>query len=80
VEARRYLARILDGVDRADLPGPLLAQQHALDLLEEFATPRSIEILEAIAQGAPKARLTEQAKAALARIARRPAPLAETNR
>jgi hypothetical protein len=59
---KRLLSRI-DGAARQDL--------RAVEVLERIATPEARGILEALAQGAPEARLTREAKAALIRLERR---------
>ncbi|HKB34805.1 MAG TPA: hypothetical protein VKD72_00015, partial [Gemmataceae bacterium] len=46
----------------------------ATAVLERLGTTEARRLLQTLAVGAPGARLTEQAKAALGRLARRPAP------
>jgi hypothetical protein len=45
----------------------------ALEVLEHVGTPEARRVLEALGHGAPGARLTEEAKAATERLAKRPA-------
>jgi WD40 repeat protein len=72
-EARR---RLEDLLDRLADPGPspeALRLLRAMEVLEGIGTPVAREVLEALAGGAPEARLTQEAKAALRRLDRRPA-------
>jgi hypothetical protein len=48
-----------------------LRQVRAVELLERIGTPESRKILENLAGGVPAAWLTQEAKAALARLATR---------
>jgi hypothetical protein len=43
-------------------------EARAVQLLERIGTPEARQVLEEVAQGAPSARLTEEAKAALGRL------------
>jgi hypothetical protein len=45
----------------------------AVAVLEQTGTPEARQVLEALRQGPAEARLTREAKAALTRLARRPA-------
>jgi hypothetical protein len=70
-EVRRRLERLL-----AKLDGPLTASEElrnlrSLEVLEYVNTPKARVVLKALAQGAPEARLTLDAKAALERFAKR---------
>jgi hypothetical protein len=47
-------------------------QQRALAVLEHAGTPAAWRVLAALARGAPEARLTQAARAALERLSRRP--------
>jgi hypothetical protein len=53
--------------------GNRLRQHRAILALEERGTHRARHLLQKLATGAPEARLTQEAKAALERLARRPA-------
>jgi hypothetical protein len=46
-----------------------------LEVLENIGTPEARGVLQTLAGGAPEAELTQAAKAALGRLARRPRPL-----
>jgi len=70
VEVKMHLTRMLEAVEKADLPDAVLGQQRAVDLLEEMGTDEARQILELLAQGAPKARLTTLARSALLRLDR----------
>ena len=63
---------MLEAVDNADLPDTQLGQLRAVDLLEEIGSSQARKLLETLAKGAPKARLTEQARAGLRRLDTRP--------
>jgi hypothetical protein len=73
LESRRRLEQILSQVE-----GPLVVDSEtvrgarAVAVLEKVASPEARRILEKLAQGAPEARLTREAKASLARLARAP--------
>jgi hypothetical protein len=43
-------------------------------VLEQAGTAAARQVLEELARGAPESRLTQEAKASLERVARRPAP------
>jgi WD40 repeat protein len=67
-EVRRRLVRYLEKYDR-DEPSPeLLRQGRALELLEQIGTPEARAVLRDLAGGAPTARLTREAAAALRRL------------
>jgi WD40 repeat protein len=69
-EVRRRAQRLVG--DMA-LPSPeRLRLVRAVEALEYAATPAAAKLLEELAQGAPQARLTREAKDALQRLSRRP--------
>lgn len=72
-EGRNRLTLVLKNLKESELPRSLLVEQRAVDVLERIATSEARKVLEAAAAGAHGARLTEQAKAALERLAKRPA-------
>jgi hypothetical protein len=72
LETRRRIAQILESLDPARSPSRRQALR-ALVVLEHAATPEARELLERVSRGAPQARLTQEAKAALERLAKRPA-------
>jgi WD40 repeat protein len=74
-EVRRHLDSLAE-----KLPGPVTAPERlrglrAVAVLEHLGTPEARVLLERLATGAPEARLTQEARASLARLARRPAAL-----
>jgi HEAT repeat protein len=66
-EVRRRLERLLDGLDPANSPARLTAMR-ALEVLEQIGTARARQVLRGLAGGAPRARLTLEAQAALERL------------
>src|SRR5262249_3958615 len=73
LEVRRSLEALLDEVERQTLSSEQLHAQRALEVLEHIGSPEARRVLEALAEGAPGARLTNEAKASLQRLAARPA-------
>ncbi len=68
-EVRRRLERVLGGLEAGGrLPAPR-RQRRVVQALELAGTPAAGELLRAYAAGAPGARLTEDARAALRRLA-----------
>jgi hypothetical protein len=53
--------------------GDRLRELRALEVLERLGTPEARQVLKALADGAPAARLTREARSALDRLARQPA-------
>jgi RNA polymerase sigma factor (sigma-70 family) len=72
LEIRRRLEQVLSRLE-AGTPEALRAMR-AVEALEWMATPEARRLLTELAAGAPGARLTEEAKASLARLPKRPAP------
>jgi WD40 repeat protein len=70
LEVRRRVQQLL-GQLAAVPSGERLRALRALEALEQIGTPQARAALEALARGAPEARLTQEAKAALERLARR---------
>jgi hypothetical protein len=67
-EARRRLEGLQN---RLAVPsGETLRSLRAIEVLERIATPEARSLLESLAKGAPDARLTREAKAAVGRLAR----------
>jgi WD40 repeat protein len=64
-EGRRRVRELLDGLERS---GEALRAARTVAVLERAATPEAREALKALAEGAPPARLTQEAKAALGRL------------
>jgi hypothetical protein len=66
LEAKRRLQALLENVD---VPLPeRLAQGRALESLEQIASPEAVRLIEALAAGAPEARLTREAAEVLHRV------------
>ncbi len=68
VEQRRRIDALLSAPGLVRAP-ELRRQVRAVEVLERVGGPEARRVLEALAQGAPDARLTQEAKAALARLA-----------
>src|SRR5262249_49458524 len=45
----------------------------SVEVLENIGTPEALQVLKSLATGAPEARLTQEAKGSLERLAKRPA-------
>jgi WD40 repeat protein len=74
LEVRRNAERLLAKLDPAGSPSQR-RMLRAVEVLEHVATPEARAVLESLAKGAPEARLTGEAKAALERLQRQqPAP------
>jgi hypothetical protein len=69
-EIRRRAEALLDGLEAGVNPAALRAGRVAA-ILEHVGTPGARRVLEALAAGAAEARLTQEAKAALGRLAKR---------
>jgi hypothetical protein len=72
-EVRRRIERLLARLDAVTVPPEDLRGVRAVAVLERIGTPEARRLLEALAGGAPEARLTGEARAALLRLAARPA-------
>jgi hypothetical protein len=72
LEKRRRIEQLLTG-PRRELPAQELRQLRSIEVLEHAGTPDAQQVLETLAQGAPEARLTKNAQAALERLKRRSA-------
>ncbi len=70
LELQRRIERLLEKLDPASSPQRLRALR-ALEVLEHIGTPEARKVLEKLAQGAPEARLTQEAKASLQRLEKR---------
>jgi WD40 repeat protein len=70
-EARKRLEALLAGVRLVRSPD-VIRQLRAVAVLEAVGTPEAGDVLAALAGGAPEARLTQEARAARERLARRP--------
>jgi hypothetical protein len=68
-EARRALDLVLESF--ADKSPETLQRIRAVEVLERIATPEARKLLDTLAEGAPQARLTREAKAVVERLERR---------
>jgi WD40 repeat protein len=68
-EARRRLEQLLEAAWQDRSP-ELLRGRRAVEVLERLATAEARQVLEALSRGAPEVRLTQEARAALQRLAR----------
>jgi WD40 repeat protein len=72
-EARRRIEDLLDKMNDSGPSPDELRPLRAVEVLEGIGTPAARQGREALARGAPEAHLTQEAKASLRRLARRPA-------
>jgi hypothetical protein len=72
-ELRRRLQALLDKRNHDDPEGDALRNLRAVQVLERIGSPPAREVLASLADGAPGANLTRDAKAALERLKRRSA-------
>jgi WD40 repeat protein len=70
-EVARQAKRLLSDLEGAVADPGRLWQLRAVEVLERIGTPAAREVLETLAKGAPEARLTQEAKASLQRLAER---------
>lgn len=71
LELRHRVLNLLEGIDRQKKLHAL-QQLRAVEVLEHIGTAESREILEELTKGVPESRLTQDAKASLARLKKRP--------
>jgi WD40 repeat protein len=71
LEVQRRIERILRRIEGEKPSTEQRTEARALEVLELIDTPAAKALLRKLASGAPRARLTEEAKAALARVQRR---------
>jgi RNA polymerase sigma factor (sigma-70 family) len=74
LEMRRRIEQVLEATERVDGTAEQRRVLHAVEVLVQAGTPEARQVLETLARGAPEARLTQWAKAGLARLDRRPNP------
>jgi WD40 repeat protein len=67
-EARRRVEDLLEAVRRSELPPEDVRHLRAVQILEKIGSPEARRVLEGLAAGAPRARLTLDAHAALRRM------------
>jgi hypothetical protein len=70
-ETRRRLEALLEGLDHPPA-GQRLQALRAVEMLEQVGDSQARQVLESVAKGTPEARLTQEAKASLERLAGRP--------
>jgi hypothetical protein len=72
LESRRLLQELAKKAERAwwDVSGERLRSLRAIEVLERAGTPQARDVLTTLAAGTEGTRLTEEVKAALARLAR----------
>jgi hypothetical protein len=71
VEAQRRLERLVAMLEGGALPAETLRAVRAVEVLERIGSREAMDLLRALAQGAPEARLTHEARASLERLTRR---------
>ena len=69
LEVRRRVESLLEKLDRVALSPERLRACRAVAVLEHLATPEAKQLLESLAGGPAEARLTQEVKASLARLA-----------
>jgi WD40 repeat protein len=70
-EVRRLLEALLADVSARTWSPEQLRVLRAMEVLEHVATAEARRVLQSVAEGAPQARLTQEAKASLERLSRR---------
>ena len=73
LEFRKRATALLESIERQNA-ADWLRELRALEVLENIGTTEARALLADLAKGVPEARLTQEAKASLARLAKRPAP------
>jgi WD40 repeat protein len=68
LEVQRRIEQLLDKHDRGDVTSERVRELRALEVLEQIGTPEARRVLADLANGAAEARLTQEAKACLARM------------
>lgn len=74
LELRRRIVPLVERIDQPILSGHRLFAVRAVTVLEQAGSPEAREVLEQLAKGAPGARLTQEARAALDRLVKRTGP------
>jgi WD40 repeat protein len=71
-EVRRRIESLLEKLERGILTSQVLQVIRAIEVLEHIGTPEAIQALQILAGGTPKARLTQESKASVERLTKRP--------
>jgi hypothetical protein len=74
LEVRRRIDLLLGKLAYPLKSSSTIRELRAVEVLEHIGTEQATHVLQALAQGAPGSRLTEEAKASLGRLAKRKAP------
>jgi WD40 repeat protein len=69
LEVRQRAEALVEKLEKQPLAGDTLRAWRAVEVLEKIGTPPARQLLETLAQGAPEARQTQEARAALKRLA-----------
>lgn len=69
LEPRQRIEKLLEKIESQQLSGEHIRTVRALEVLEAIGTPEARQVIAAVAQGAPRARLTREAQATLTRLA-----------
>ena len=73
LETRRRVEELLERLDISQTPAPRALQaSRAVEVLEHIGDAEARQVLQTLAQGAPDAALTKDAKDSLERLAKRP--------
>jgi RNA polymerase sigma factor (sigma-70 family) len=71
LESRKRVEELLEGLRKVAASPERLRELRAVETLEHIGTPDARQVLQTLAEGAPEARLTREARAALDRLSRR---------
>jgi WD40 repeat protein len=71
LEVRRRIEFVLEKLEQPGTSPEARLALRATEILEAIGTPPALQLLQKLAQGAPEARLTREARASLDRLARR---------
>jgi len=70
LEVRQRVERLLDNLTGQVPQAGRLRELRAVELLELVGSPEARQLLQALAEGAPEARLTREARSAIRRLTR----------
>lgn len=71
LEARKRIEQLVQKLEGLNLSGAQLQQMRGLEVLERIANADARQVLQQLAEGAPEARMTRDARDTLARLAKR---------